>query len=84
MRGAVPGLWLHQGDVLRAYLTDHEATPGLALELPTGTGKTLPGLVIAEWVRREAAGPVAYACPTNQLARQVLATGNLRASPPSS
>lgn len=81
MRGAVPGLWLHQGDVLRAYLADHEKTPDLALELPTGTGKTLPGLVVAEWVRREGAGPVAYACPTNQLARQVLATAEREGVP---
>lgn len=81
MRGAVPGLWLHQGDVLRAYLAEHQNTPDLALELPTGTGKTLVGLVVAEWVRREGAGPVAYACPTNQLARQVLATAKREGVP---
>lgn len=81
MRGAVPGLWLHQGDVLRAYLADHEGTPDLALELPTGTGKTLPGLVISEWVRREGAGPVAYACPTSQLARAVHATAEREGVP---
>jgi hypothetical protein len=49
---AVPGLWLHQGDLLRSYTAEHSATPDLALELPTGTGKTLPGLLIADWVRR--------------------------------
>jgi len=80
-RGAVSGLWLHQGDILRAYLADHEGTPDLALELPTGTGKTLPGLVVAEWVRREGAGPVAYACPTSQLARQVHATAQREGVP---
>ncbi|NED96758.1 hypothetical protein G1H11_15725 [Phytoactinopolyspora alkaliphila] len=32
---------------------------------------TLPGLLIGEWVRRKAAGPVIYATPTKQLARQV-------------
>ena len=41
---AVPGLWLHQGDLLRAYTAVHLNAPDLALELPTGTGKTLPGL----------------------------------------
>ena len=35
-----------------------------------GTGKTLPGLVIADWLRRTG-GRVAYAFPTRQLARQV-------------
>lgn len=70
---AVDSLWLHQGDVIRAYAENHQATPDLALELPTGTGKTLPGLLIAEWVRRKVAGagPVIYATPTKQLARQV-------------
>ena len=69
--GAHPGLLIHQGDVLRAYAAGHTSTPDLALELPTGTGKTLPGLVIAEWVRRVRSARVAYACPTVQLARQV-------------
>lgn len=81
LRGALPrtgdavsSLWIHQGDVLRAYAEKHHDTADIALELPTGTGKTLPGLLIAEWVRRKAAGPVLYAAPTKQLARQVLAT----------
>lgn len=71
---AVPSLWVHQGDVLRAYAEKYYDTPDLALELPTGTGKTLPGLLIAEWVRRKGDGPVIYATPTKQLARQVAAT----------
>jgi superfamily II DNA or RNA helicase len=69
--GAHPGLLIHQGDVLRAYAAGHADTPDVALELPTGTGKTLPGLAIAEWVRRVRSARVAYACPTVQLARQV-------------
>lgn len=71
---AVDSLWLHQGDVIRAYAENHVDTPDLALELPTGTGKTLPGLLVGEWVRRKAEGPVIYATPTKQLARQVAAT----------
>jgi len=84
----VPGLWTHQGDLLRTYtgvikpiattgsagvgqVVNHLDDPDLALELPTGTGKTLPGLVIADWVRCRRSGRVAYACPTRQLARQV-------------
>ena len=68
---AVSSLWIHQGDVLRAYAEKHQNTPDLALELPTGTGKTLPGLLIAEWVRRKGEGPVLYAAPTRQLSDQV-------------
>lgn len=70
---AAPGLWVHQGDVLRSYAADHEKTPDLAIELPTGTGKTLPGLLIGEWVRR-GGERVAFATPTVQLAAQVVAT----------
>jgi hypothetical protein len=68
---AVPGLWLHQGDLLRSYVADHLSTPDLALGLPTGTGKTLPGLLIADWVRRARSARVVYGCPNVLLARQV-------------
>ena len=78
---AVDGLWLHQGDVIRAYAEHHQNTEDLALELPTGSGKTLPGLLIAEWVRRKSEGPVVYATPTKQLARQVLATARREGVP---
>lgn len=71
---AVSSLWSHQSDVLRAYAEKHQDTHDLALELPTGTGKTIPGLLISEWVRRKAQGPVLYAAPTRQLADQVLTT----------
>lgn len=72
--GAVPGLLVHQGDLLRRYASDgHVSTADLALELPTGTGKTIPALVIAEWRRRTRNERVAYACPTDQLTKQVAA-----------
>lgn len=72
-KNAVDSLWLQQGDVIRTY-TQYQETPDLAIELPTGTGKTLPALLIAEWVRRKNKGPVLYATPTKQLAEQVYAT----------
>jgi hypothetical protein len=78
---AVDGLWLHQGDVIRAYAEHHHKTRDLALELPTGSGKTIPGLLIAEWVRRKSEGPVIYATPTKLLARQVLATARREGVP---
>ena len=71
--GAISGLWVHQGDLLRIYARDHLDTPDLALELPTGTGKTLPGLILLDWVRRMRRVRVVYACPTVQLTRQVAA-----------
>lgn len=88
LRGALPrtadavdGLWLHQGDVIRAYAERHQTTPDVALELPTGSGKTLPGLLIGEWIRRKSEGPVIYATPTKQLARQVHATAGREGLP---
>ena len=69
--GAVQNLWTHQSDVLRAYVEKCQDNSDVALELPTGTGKTLPGLLLAEWTMRQKQGRVIYACPTRQLARQV-------------
>lgn len=110
--GAVPNLWVHQGDacgraasdwtvcpgcanaealplcrpggvrcVLRSYAEQHAKTSDLALELPTGTGKTLPGLLVADWSRRKGPGRVVYACPTQQLARQVASTADRQGVP---
>jgi hypothetical protein len=68
----VGALWSHQADQLRTYAEKHRDTSDVALELPTGSGKTLVGLLISEWRRRALGQRVAYACPTKQLARQVL------------
>jgi hypothetical protein len=67
---APKALWSHQADILRNYHDDHLATADVALELPTGAGKTLPGLLVAEWRRRSMGHRVIYACPTQQLSRQ--------------
>jgi superfamily II DNA or RNA helicase len=60
-----------QQDVLRAYVEKDANTSDVAFELPTGTGKTAVGLLIAEW-KRLAGQKVVYLCLTNQLAGQVL------------
>lgn len=73
--GAVPGLWAHQSEVLNTF-TSQADKPDVALELPTGTGKTLIGLLIAEWTRRKRRSRIIYACPTQQLARQVEAAAH--------
>ena len=68
----VGALWSHQADQLRTYAEEHQQTSDVALELPTGSGKTLVGLLISEWRRRTLGQRIVYACPTKQLARQVL------------
>jgi hypothetical protein len=72
-RDGVGALWSHQGDQLRTYNSLHVQTADVALELPTGSGKTLVGLLIGEWRRRSLGQRVVYACPTRQLALQVVA-----------
>jgi hypothetical protein len=67
---APKALWLHQGDVLRTWHASHRTSRDVAIELPTGAGKTLVGGLIGEFQRQTAKQRVAYVCPTNQLARQ--------------
>ncbi len=63
-------LWAHQADIIREYHKVQNQRD-IALELPTGAGKTLVGLLIAEWRRQSLGERVAYLCPTRQLAHQV-------------
>lgn len=72
----VGALWSHQADQLRTYAAKHIDSTDVALELPTGSGKTLVGLLISDWRRRSRGERVVYACPTKQLARQVFDKAN--------
>ncbi|MCL4512653.1 MAG: DEAD/DEAH box helicase family protein, partial [Candidatus Eremiobacteraeota bacterium] len=67
----VQHLWSHQADILRAYQKNHSQSPDVAIEFPTGTGKTLIGLLLAEFRRQALEERVIYLCPTRQLAHQV-------------
>lgn len=67
-----PGLLTHQGDVLREYVEKAIGDADVAFQLPTGSGKTLVGLLIGEWRRRKFDERVVYLCPTNQLVNQVV------------
>ena len=61
----------HQADLLRSYYPKCSEKQDVAIELPTGAGKTLVGLLIAEWRRQSCNSRVAYLCPNIQLAYQV-------------
>ena len=64
----------HQGQILNNYekkYLKNANTKDIAIELPTGTGKTLIGLLIAEYRRRILKERVVYLCPTRQLCSQV-------------
>lgn len=75
-RRKIPGVLLHQGEVLQRYAAEATAEPDVALQLPTGSGKTLVGLLIAEWRRRKFGERVVYLCPTRQLVNQVAEQAN--------
>jgi hypothetical protein len=68
---SVKYLYSHQDRVLEGYYQNHLKSKDLALELPTGTGKTLVGLLIAEYRRRVLKERIVFLCPTRQLCFQV-------------
>lgn len=71
-RRKIPDVLPHQREVMRAYAQQACDKPDVALQLPTGSGKTLVGLLIAEWRRRKNQERVVYLCPTNQLVNQAV------------
>jgi Rad3-related DNA helicase len=64
-------LFDHQGQTLRNYVSKALNASDVALQLPTGSGKTLVGLLLAEWRRRKYREKIVYLCPTRQLVNQV-------------
>ena len=71
-RRRIPDVLPHQQETMRAYASEAVDLPDVALQLPTGSGKTLVGLLIAEWRRRKNGERVVYLCPTRQLVNQVV------------
>lgn len=71
-RRKIPDVLLHQGEIMRAYVDKAINQADVALQLPTGSGKTLVGLMIAEWRRRKFRERILYLCPTRQLVNQVV------------
>lgn len=83
MPGSIPELWRQQGKILDEYAESFADKTDVAVELPTGTGKTIVGLLIGDWRRRKHRRPVLYACPTHQLVHQVAAVARQEGNRPS-
>ena len=65
----VQGARRGQRQVLSTYAADHFDTSDLAIEMPTGEGKTLLALLIADWALDQGRS-VAYLTGTRQLAER--------------
>ncbi len=63
--------WRPQIQVLEEYEKKCINLQNVAIEMPTGTGKTLVGLIIAKYKQNAERYKVVYLCPNKQLARQV-------------
>ena len=63
-------LWPHQAEILKTWHAKHSKSSDVAIELPTGAGKTLIGGLVGEFQRQVHKKRVTYLCPTKQLARQ--------------
>lgn len=71
-RRTIPDVLPHQREVMRNYADLPADVADVALQLPTGSGKTLVGLLTGEWLRRKNQERVVYLCPTKQLVNQAV------------
>ncbi|WP_457774741.1 DEAD/DEAH box helicase [Phycobium rhodophyticola] len=62
----------HQRAIIQSYVEKALDKADVALQLPTGSGKTLVGAIIGEWRRRKFNERVVFLCPTRQLVNQTV------------
>src|ERR1700676_5437813 len=70
LRGSVQNIWEPQAEALSAWEAKRNAAD-VMIQMSTGGGKTLVGLLIAQSLVNDTNGKVLYVCPTNQLVEQV-------------
>ncbi|PWX37374.1 hypothetical protein CYK89_12170 [Clostridium perfringens] len=68
----VNGLLDHQSQMINEYMEKYFSKKDIAMELPTGSGKTLVGLLIGEFRRIKKNEKVLYLCQNKQLVNQVV------------
>ena len=69
LRGTVENIWDPQSEALRGWHAVRQEKD-VVIEMNTGGGKTLIGVLIAQSLVNETAGQVLYVCPTIQLIEQ--------------
>jgi hypothetical protein len=77
-RRTIPDVLPHQQEVMRNYASLPADVSDVALQLPTGSGKTLVGLLTGEWLRRKNQERIVYLCPTKQLVNQAVAQAEVK------
>ena len=70
LRGSIQNIWEPQAEALSGW-EQKRNSPDVVIQMNTGGGKTLVGLLIAQSLVNETKGKVLYVCPTNQLVEQV-------------
>ncbi|MDD4409168.1 MAG: helicase C-terminal domain-containing protein [Candidatus Pacebacteria bacterium] len=70
------GALAYQEKLMQDYALNALHEKDIALQLPTGGGKTLVGLMIGEWRRRKFNDKIVYLVPTKQLVNQVVEQAN--------
>lgn len=69
-RSGIENLWDTQGEALREW-NERRTVSDIVVEMSTGGGKTLVGLIVAQSLGHELDRGVVYLCPTRQLVSQV-------------
>jgi|SRR5215469_12313727 len=69
LRGTVENIWDPQSEALRSWDAARQRKD-VVIEMNTGGGKTLIGLLVAQSLVNETSGQVLYVCPTIQLIEQ--------------
>jgi len=69
LRGTVENLWSPQASALKEWHRQRTESD-VVIEMNTGGGKTLVGLLVAQSLVNEVHRKVLYVCPTNQLVEQ--------------
>lgn len=76
----IKGILDYQSEILDSYMKTLQnetiRDKNVAFEMPTGSGKTLIGVLIAEFHRRKYNRRALFLCPTNQLVEQVCRQAN--------
>src|ERR1700719_4765145 len=70
LRGSIQNIWEPQAEALAGWEKERKSAD-VVIQMNTGGGKTLVGLLIAQSLVNETKGKVLYVCPNNQLVEQV-------------